>query len=353
MSSSSGSPAEPLGAAWRRRPGYLDTATYGLPPRPTVELSRRVIEDWADGSVVWRTWNDAADVARRLFASFVGVAPDSVAVGPSSSTFIGLVAASLTAGTEVVIPDCEFTSLLFPFLAQTTRGVVVRPVPLEALADAVGPRTGVVAWSAVQSSDGRITDTGAVLDAAHRVGALTVLDSTQATGWLPLPLDRVDAAVCSAYKWLCCPRGTAFMVTSRRVLADVVPHAASWFAADDMHAGYYGPPLRLAADARRFDGSPAWFAWMGAVTSLSVLAEIGMKAIHDHDVELADGLRDALGHEPTGAAIVSVGGDDLEARLAPLGIKAATRANGCRLSFHLYNDQADVAAAVSAVRRVV
>ena len=97
--------------------------------------------------------------------------------------------------------------------------------------------------------------------------------------------------------------------------------------------------------------SPAWFAWMGAVTSLGVLAEIGMKAIHDHDVELADSLRDALGHAPTGSAIVSVGGDDLEARLAPLGIKAATRANGCRLSFHLYNDHDDVIAAAAALRR--
>ena len=339
-----------LAAAWRRRPGYLDTATYGLPPRPTVELSRRVIDDWADGSVAWTTWNDAADEARRLFASFVGAAPESVAVGPSASSFVGLVAANLPRPTEVVIPDGEFTSLLFPFLAQTTRGVVVRPVPLEALADAIGPRTGVVAWSAVQSSDGRIADTRAVVDAAHRVGALTVLDTTQATGWLPLSLDDVDAAVCSAYKWLCCPRGTAFMVTSERVLSEVVPHAASWFAADDMHAGYYGPPLRLATDARRLDVSPAWFAWMGAVTSLRVLAEIGVPAIHDHDAELADSLRDALGHERTGSAIVAVGGDGLEARLASLGIKAATRANGCRLSFHLYNDHDDVAAAASALR---
>ncbi len=351
MSSSSDGSAAAIGAAWRRRPGYLDTATYGLPPRPTVEVSRRVIDDWADGSIGWTTWNDAADEARRLFASLADVAPESVAVGPSTSTFVGLLAASLPPATEVVIPDCEFTSLLFPFLAQTTRGVVVRPVPLEALADAVTSTTGVVAWSAVQSSDGRIADTGAVVDAAHRVGALTVLDTTQATGWLPLPLDGVDAAVCSAYKWLCCPRGTAFMAASPRVLSEVVAHTASWFAADDMHAGYYGPPLRLAADARRFDVSPAWFAWMGAVTSLGVLAEIGTKAIHDHDVELADSLRDALGHAPTGSAIVAVGGDDLEARLAPLGIKAATRANGCRLSFHLYNDHDDVTAAASALRR--
>ena len=131
----------------------------------------------------------------------------------------------------------------------------------------------------MQSSDGRVADTDAVIEAARRVGALTIIDATQATGWLPLPLDALDAAVCSAYKWLCCPRGTAFMVASPRVLGSTCrPHAASWFAAEEVHAGYYGTPLRLARDARRFDMSPAWFAWMGAVSSLRALAEIGMEA---------------------------------------------------------------------------
>ncbi len=213
----------------------------------------------------------------------------------------------------------------------------------------MGPQTTVVAWSAVQSSDGRIADADAILEAARHVGALTVVDATQAAGWLPLRFDRADATVCSAYKWLCCPRGTAFLVASPRVLAEVLPHAAGWFAADDMHAGYYGTPLRLADDARRFDVSPAWFAWVGAASSLGALAEIGIDAIHDHDVRLADGLRAELDVEPTGSAIVSIGGDDLEHALASRGIKAATRANGCRLAFHLYNDDDDVAAAAAAL----
>jgi selenocysteine lyase/cysteine desulfurase len=339
-----------LGVAWRRRPGYLDTATYGLPPLATVERSHRVIEEWADGDVVWRTWNDAADEARRLFASLVGVAAGSVAVGTSTSGFVGVVAAGVTDGTEVVVPEGEFTSLLFPFLVQAARGITVREVPLEALADAVGPRTGVVAWSAVQSSDGRIADAAAVLQAARAVGALTVVDVTQAAGWLPLLLDGVDAAVCSGYKWLCCPRGTAFMVTSPRLRAEVLPHSANWFAADDVHAGYYGSPLRLAPDARRFDVSPAWFSWIGAVSSLGALAEVGVGAIHRHDAELADALRVALGLDPAGSAIVSIHGDHVERSLAAVGIKASTRANGCRLAFHLYNDHDDVAAAATALR---
>ena len=336
--------------SWRHRPGYLDTATYGLPPRQTVELSQRVLDDWAEGSADWRTWNDAADEARRLFAGFVGAAADSVAVGPATANLVGLIAAGLPPDAEVVTPGGEFTSLLFPFLVQQQRGVTVREVPLEALADSIGSRTTLVAWSAVQSSDGRLADNDAVVEAAAAVGALTVVDATQATGWLRVPHDRVDATVCSAYKWLCCPRGTAFMVASPRVLGGYLPNAASWFAADEMHAGYYGTPLRLAAGARRFDMSPAWFSWMGAVTSLSALSELGMDAIHGRDVALADGLRSELGVEPTGSAIVAVGGDDLESALAARGIKAATRAGGCRLSFHLYNDEDDVAAAVAALR---
>ena len=204
---------------------------------------------------------------------------------------------------EVVTPGGEFTSLLFPFLVQQERGVTVREVPLESLADSIGPRTTLVAWSAVQSSDGRLADNDAVVEAAAAVGALTVVDATQATGWLRVPHDRVDATVCSAYKWLCCPRGTAFMVASPRVLGGYLPNAASWFAADEMHAGYYGTPLRLAAGARRFDMSPAWFSWMGAVTSLSALSELGMDAIHGRDVaprrraaQRAGSRADGLGH---------------------------------------------------------
>jgi selenocysteine lyase/cysteine desulfurase len=340
-----------LGGSWRHRPGYLDTATYGLPPRQTVESQHRVIDEWDEGTVMWTAWNDAADEARGLFASFVGVAAASVAVGPSTSSLVGLLAAGLPDAAEVLIAAGDFTSLLFPFLVQAARGVAVREVPLEALADSINPRTTVVAWSAVQSSDGRIADTAAILDAAGDVGALTVVDATQSAGWLPMPFHRFDAVVCSAYKWLCCPRGTAFLVASRRVVTEFLPHAANWFAADDIHAGYYGTPLRLANDARRFDVSPAWFAWVGAVSSLGALADVGIDAIHDHNVGLADSLRAELGIAATGSAIVSLGGDNLAQALATSGIKAATRANGCRLSFHLYNDEEDVAAAVAALRR--
>ena len=72
-----------------------------------------------------------------------------------------------------------------------------------------------------------------------------------------------------------------------------------------MHASYFGPPLRLAHDARRFDLSPAWFCWVGTAPALELIEEIGVQGIHDHDVALANRFRAGLGMEPANSAIVS------------------------------------------------
>ena len=79
------------------------------------------------------------------------------------------------------------------------------------------------------------------------MGAITICDATQAVGWLPLDAEQFDAVTCTAYKWLMSPRGSAFLVVSDRLLERVVPHSAGWYAGEDVHSSYFGPPLRLAA----------------------------------------------------------------------------------------------------------
>jgi hypothetical protein len=68
---------------------------------------------------------------------------------------------------------------------------------------------------------------------------------------------------------------------------------AGWYAGADVHKSCFGPPLRLAADARRFDTSPAWFSWVGAQPALELLNPIGVSA--EHDVALAHRFRAGLG----------------------------------------------------------
>lgn len=93
----------------------------------------------------------------------------------------------------MLVPDIEFTSLLFPFLAHADRGVEVIIVGTERLVDAIDPTITMVAFSAVQSAIGEVADVEAIADAARQHGVLTAVDATQACGWLPL--DDVDAAL--------------------------------------------------------------------------------------------------------------------------------------------------------------
>jgi selenocysteine lyase/cysteine desulfurase len=132
-------------------------------------------------------------------------------------------------------------------------------------------------------------------------------------------------------------------------LDGIVPAAAGWWAGEDVHASYFGPPLRLASTARRLDASPAWFSWVGTAPAVALVQAIGVQAIHDHDVGLANRFRAGLGLEPSDSAIVSADVPDARARLEAAGIVAAERGGRLRASWHLYNTEDDVDAALDAL----
>ena len=326
---------------WQPETTYLNTASYGLPPQPAWEALQAALADWHAGRTSWEHWGESVEAARSAFARMCSVPVEWVAIGANASTMVGLAAAALPDGARVLSAEGEFTSALWPFMAQG-RGLDVRTVPLTGLAEAVDSRTDAVAFSAVQSSDGRLADLDAITAAAARHGALTVVDATQACGWLPLDAARFDVVVCSAYKWLLSPRGSAFMTVRPELAERLTPHGAGWYAGDDPHSSYYGEPLRLARDARRFDVSPAWFSWVGTAPAVELLVEIGVEQIHAHALRLANDFRSGLGLEPGDSAIVAAELEGVEELLRGSGVMAAARAGRLRTSWHVYNDDADV-----------
>ena len=336
---------------WDAEPGYLNTASYGLPPRSAWLALQATLADWRSGRTSWEDWAAAGERARHSFARLIAADPATVAVGSQVSSLVGLVAAALPDGSRVVAPDIEFASNLFPFMVHADRGVEVVTVPTGQLVDAIDERTTAVAYSAVQSATGEVTELARVSAAAKAYGALTIVDATQAVGWLPVDARHADVLTCAAYKWLMAPRGSAFMVIDPALADRVRPLAAGWFSGDDVHASYYGPPLRLAKDARRFDVSPGWFDWVCTAATLAVVESIGVPAVHAHDVALANRFRAGLGLPPGNSAIVSVDWDEAAERLAAAGIRAATRAGSLRASFHLYTTESDVDTAVEALTR--
>jgi selenocysteine lyase/cysteine desulfurase len=325
---------------WEPAGVYCNTASYGLPPRPGWEALQSALADWHGGRTSWEAWGKSTEGARAAFARLVGVEVERVAVGSTVSELVGSVVTALPTGARVVVPDIEFTSTLFPLLVQSR--LDVRTVPTARLADAVAQGAEAVAFSAVQMSTGEVADHEAIVSAAAGVGAITLCDATQALGWLPLQAGQFDAVVCGAYKWLMSPRGSAFLTVSDRLLEKVVPHSAGWYAGQDVHASYFGPPLRLAADARRLDLSPAWFSWVGTLPSLELIERVGIRAIHAHNVALANRFRTGVGLAPSNSAIVCADLPGAVQRLQSAGIVAAVRGGLLRTSWHLYNDESDV-----------
>ncbi|MEV6966822.1 aminotransferase class V-fold PLP-dependent enzyme [Hamadaea sp. NPDC051192] len=336
-------------ALWQPEPGWLNTASYGLPPEPAWQAMQAAQADWRTGRTSWEGWDAATQRAREVFARLIGVDAADVAVGAQVSQLLAPVAAALPDGATVLVPDIEFTSNVFPWAVHADRGVTVRTASLDGYLDAIVPGVDVVAFALVQSANGRVADLAAISAAARAVGALVVVDATQATGWLPYDGSLADVVAVGAYKWLMSPRGSGFAYLAPRVRERVRPIQAGWYAGDDPHGSYYGMPLRLAKDARAFDLSPAWFPWVGTAPALEVIEDIGVERIHAHNLRLANRFLRELGQEPGDSAIVTVDVPDAQQKLERAGIRAAVRAGGVRASFHVYSTDADVDAAVAAL----
>jgi selenocysteine lyase/cysteine desulfurase len=127
--------------------------------------------------------------------------------------------------------------------------------------------------------------------------------------------------------------------------------SAGWYAGEDVHDSYYGPPLRLAESARRFDRSPAWFSWVGTQPSLELIRSVGVDFIHAHNVRLANQFREEMHLAPSNSAIVSIETAVDSTALEKDGIQAASRAGNLRVSFHIYNTEADVEVLLKAIAR--
>jgi len=87
--------------------GWLNTASYGLPPRPAWDALQAALADWRDGRTSREPWDESVGRARAVFARMTGAAPGDIAVGATVSVLLAPVAAALPAGARVVVPEIE------------------------------------------------------------------------------------------------------------------------------------------------------------------------------------------------------------------------------------------------------
>lgn len=329
-------------APWQPIPGYLNTASFGVPCPQAVAAVQEVITAWTRGELTFGSWFTETQRVRESIARLLATPVEHVSLGTSTATMLSSIAINLPDGARVLAPENEHNSNLIPYLNQAHRGVTVTLVPLAQLAQGITKGTALVACSAVQSLTGEVAEIDAIRAAARSVGALFCLDCSQGCGWLPVTGKSADIIVCSMYKWLCAPIGGAFLAMAPELAGRFRPAAPGWPACSDPLAPPYGVEAPLASTGRKFDSAQNLISMIGARRSIDAIAELGVAAICRHDLELANRFRRGRGLAPSNSAIVSLPWLGAAKHLAAAGIRATEWRGNLRLSFHLYNSEEDV-----------
>jgi selenocysteine lyase/cysteine desulfurase len=337
-------------APWTSKPGYLNTASFGIPCPQTIEATRQVMEAWEQGGLNFGSWFSETQLARQSIARLLQVTDERVSLGTSTAAMLGSIAANLPDGARVLAPENEHNSNLIPYLNHAHRGITLSLVPLSELADRVDATTTLVSCSAVQSLTGEVADIDGIRKATSAHGALFCLDGSQACGWLPLTGNIADVIVCSVYKWLCSPIGGAFLVTRADIPSQFRPASPGWPATSDPAGPPYGIDITLPPTGRRFDSAPNLISMIGLRRSVDEIVRLGVANIREHNVTLANQVREGLGLSPANSAIITLPLQGAAAVLAQSGIRATEWRGNLRLSFHVYNSFEDVTRTLDALK---
>src|SRR6202162_5185649 len=200
------------------RTTYLISNSLGAMPQRVYDALKGYADMWATrGVCAWeeRWWMLALDVGNELGA-LMNAPESSVSTHQNVATCQAVVASCFDFSgkrNKVVYSDMNFPSVMYFWEAQQAHGARVHmvktddgvTVPLERLLDAIDEQTLLVPVSHVIFRSAYIQDAKAIIEKAHKVGALVLLDTFQSLGTVPVDVQalNVDFVCGGVLKWLC------------------------------------------------------------------------------------------------------------------------------------------------------
>jgi kynureninase len=358
----------------------LISNSLGAAPAAVGQSLNQYYEAWATRGVqAWEDswWTLAAELGD-LVAPLIGARQAEVVFQPNVTLAHAVIysAIDFRAHRRKIVTDAmHFPSILYLIEEQRHGAAEVEVVPsrdgitvdTEQLIDAIDEQTAIVSISHVLFKSAFVHDLAAIAAQARRVGAITVIDGYQAVGAIPVDVRvlGIDIYIGGCLKWLCGGPGAAFVWVDPRHHRTLEPRLTGWMS----HRQPFSFQTRLErrSDSWRFlNGTPSIPALYAARPGLEIVNQAGISAIRAKSLrqtgrllELAaqQGYRCTTPLEPGrrgGTVAIDVDhGYEISQSLKSLDILCDYRPGaGIRLSPHFYNTDAELDAAIAAIREI-
>jgi isopenicillin-N epimerase len=286
---------------------FLNHGSYGACPRPVfdayqqwqLELERQPVE------FLRRRFPDLMQTARASLAAALGAEADDLVYVPNATTGLNAVARALPLqpGDEVLATDHEYGALdrTWRFVCQRRGARYVNQslrLPfesaervVEALWKGVTGQTRVLFLSHITSATALILPVAELARRARGAGILTVIDGAHAPGQIPVDLEAAgaDFYVGTCHKWMCAPKGAAFLYARREAQSLLEPLVISWGWQSEKPG-----PSRLI-DEQEWQGTRDIAAYLAVPTAIAFQAQHDWPTLQHLCHELARAARMDIG----------------------------------------------------------
>jgi len=301
----------PLKAHWLLEPEtiFLNHGSFGACPRLVLE-AQHVLRQQLEAQPVRffvRNYEALLDKARQALADFLHADPEGLAFVPNATHGVNTVlrAMSFQSGDQILITDhgynaCNNAARIIAKLHQAEVIVASLPFPTQeatqlhdAVLQHITPRTRLVLLDHVTSPSALILPIHSLIPKLRERGILTLIDGAHAPGMLPLDLRALDPDFYTGncHKWMCAPKGTAFLYVRDAWRESLQPLAISH--------GENDPRSERSRFHKRFDwvgtGDPTPYLSLPTVLStLPQILRLSWQEIQQHHHEKACAARQLL-----------------------------------------------------------